>query len=81
LKSVVLLVGLTVVLLADLSYYQTITKADGMETATSIHLYFDADATAFRTIFRLDGQPKIVAPITPNKGTTKLSPFLQLAAR
>lgn len=67
--------------LVDLSYYQSITKADGMETATSIHLYFDADATAFRTIFRMDGQSKIAAPIAPNKGTTKLSPFLQLQAR
>jgi hypothetical protein len=33
------------VLLADLSYYQTITKAGGMQTATSMHLYFDADLT------------------------------------
>ncbi|MDA8095580.1 MAG: phage major capsid protein [Betaproteobacteria bacterium] len=67
--------------LVDLSYYQTITKQGGMETATSMHLYFDADATAFRTIFRLDGQPKIVAPIQPAKGATTLSPFIQLAAR
>jgi hypothetical protein len=35
------------VLLVDLSYYQTITKAGGMQTATSMHLYFDADLTAF----------------------------------
>lgn len=69
------------VILVDLSYYQTITKEGGMETATSMHLYFDADATAFRTIFRLDGQPKIAAPISPAKGTNKLSPFVQLAAR
>lgn len=69
------------VILVDLSYYQTITKEGGMETATSMHLYFDADATAFRTIFRMDGQPKIVAPIAPAKGANKLSPFVQLAAR
>lgn len=67
--------------LVDLSYYQTITKEGGMETATSMHLYFDADATAFRTIFRMDGQSKIAAPISPAKGTNKMSPFLQLAAR
>ena len=69
------------VLLVDLSYYQTITKAGGMQTATSMHLYFDADMTAFRTTFRMDGQSKIAAPISPAKGTATLSPFVQLAAR
>lgn len=69
------------VMLVDLSYYQTITKSGGMQTATSMHLYFDADATAFRTTFRVDGQSKIAAAITPAKGTNKLSPFVQLGAR
>lgn len=67
--------------LVDMNYYRTITKAAGMETATSMHLYFDADATAFRTTFRVDGQPKIAAPITQAKGSNKLSPFVQLGAR
>ena len=69
------------ILLVDLKYYQTITKAGGMQTATSMHLYFDADLTAFRTTFRMDGQSKIVAPISPAKGSTTMSPFIQLAAR
>ncbi len=69
------------VLLADLSYYQTITKAGGLQTATSMHLYFDTDLTAFRTTFRMDGQSKIAAPISPAKGATTLSPFAQLGAR
>jgi HK97 family phage major capsid protein len=69
------------VMLVDLSYYQTITKGSGVQTATSMHLYFDADATAFRTTFRVDGQSKIAAPISPAKGTKTLSPFVQLAAR
>ena len=69
------------VILVDLSYYQTITREGGMETATSMHLYFDADATAFRTLFRMDGQSKIAAPILPAKGAATLSPFVQLAAR
>jgi HK97 family phage major capsid protein len=69
------------VILVDLSYYQTITKEGGMETATSMHLYFDADATAFRTTFRMDGQSKIAAAIAAAKGTASLSPFIQLAAR
>jgi HK97 family phage major capsid protein len=69
------------VILLDLSYYRTIKKASGIETATSMHLYFDADAMAFRTVFRLDGQPTIVNPIKPANGTNNLSPFIQLAAR
>jgi HK97 family phage major capsid protein len=69
------------VLLVDLSYYQTITKAGGMQTATSMHLYFDADMTAFRTTFRMDGQSKISNPIAPAKGSNSLSPYIQLAAR
>ena len=69
------------VILVDLSYYQTITKAGGMQTATSMHLYFDADLTAFRTTFRMDGQSKIVAPISPAKGATTMSPYVQLGAR
>jgi hypothetical protein len=59
------------VLLVDLSYYQTITKAGGMQTATSMHLYFDADLTAFRTTFRMDGQSKIHEPDRPGQGSQR----------
>ncbi|MBF0185460.1 MAG: phage major capsid protein [Magnetococcales bacterium] len=67
--------------LVDLSYYRIITKRGGVETATSMHLYFDLSVTAFRTVFRVDGKPRISAPITPNKGTNKMSPFVLLGAR
>jgi HK97 family phage major capsid protein len=67
--------------LVDLQYYQAITKAGGIEMATSMHLYFDADATAFRAMFRMDGQSKLSASITPNNGSNNLSPFVQLGAR
>jgi HK97 family phage major capsid protein len=67
--------------LLDLAYYQAITKAAGIQMATSMHLYFDADATAFRISFRVDGQPKLQAAISPAKGGNKLSPFVQLGAR
>jgi HK97 family phage major capsid protein len=69
--------------LVDMSYYRTITRAGmgAMRTDSSMHLYFDADATAFRALFRIDGQPKIVAPIAQAKGSKTLSPFIQLAAR
>jgi HK97 family phage major capsid protein len=70
------------VLLLDLSYYRVITKnGEGIETATSMHLYFDADATAFRMLFRIDGMPKISKQISPAKGSNKMSPFVQLASR
>ena len=69
------------VCLLDLSYYRTITKAEGINTAMSLHLYFDADAAAFRATFRIDGQPGIYNPIAPANGSTNLSPFVQLAAR
>lgn len=68
-------------LLVDWNYYRTITKTGGLQTATSMHLYFDADAIAFRTTFRLDGQPAILNPIAQAKGAKTLSPFIQLAAR
>jgi len=68
-------------MLVDLSWYQTIEKAGGIETATSMHLYFDADAIAFRSTFRIDGQPKLAAPVSPANGSNTLSPFVQLEAR
>ena len=67
--------------LHDLSYYRTITKAGGIQTAQSLHLYFDADAVAMRATFRIDGSPKIASAISPAKGSTTLSPFVQLQAR
>lgn len=69
------------IMLVDLKNYQTIEKAGGIQTATSMHLYFDADATAFRSTFRVDGQPKMAAPIQPANGSNTLSPFVQLEAR
>jgi HK97 family phage major capsid protein len=69
------------VLLLDPQYVRSIQKAAGMVTATSMHIYFDADATAFRTTFRVDAQPKIVNPIAPFNGSNNLSPFVQLGAR
>ncbi len=69
------------VMLADWRQYQSITKAGGIQTATSMHLYFDADATAFRSTFRVDGAPKQSQPIAPANGANTLSPFLVLQAR
>ena len=67
--------------LLSLKGYRTITKAGGIETATSMHIYFDANATAFRFIFRLDGQPVISKPVTPPKSSNTRSFFVTLASR
>jgi HK97 family phage major capsid protein len=67
--------------LVDGSFYRALTKSGGIETASSMHLYFDADATAFRATFRVDGQPKLAAAIAQAKGSNTLSPFVQLGAR
>lgn len=69
--------------LVSLKGYRTITKTGGIQTDTSMHLYFDANATAFRFIFRMDGQPIMQAPITPpaGKSTNTRSYFVTLGAR
>lgn len=61
--------------------YRTITKAGGVQTDTSMHLYFDAAATAFRFIFRINGAPVLSKPVTPPKSTVTRSHFVTLAAR
>ena len=65
----------------DFSTYTTITKRGGIETASSMHLYFDAAVAAFRAVFRVDGQPAVRSVITPANGATTLSPYVTLAIR
>lgn len=67
--------------LHDFSYYRMIHSAAGPQMATSMHLYFDADAMAFRLIYRVDGQSMLSAQISPANGSNKMSPFLKLQAR
>ncbi len=70
------------IILADFSQYVTITKAGmGMETATSIHLKFEEDETAFRFVIRFDGQPWWAQAITPKRSALTQSPFITLATR
>jgi HK97 family phage major capsid protein len=67
--------------LLSLKGYRTITKAGGIQTATSMHLFFDADATAFKFTFRMNGKPILSAPIVPPKSSNTRSHFISLAAR
>lgn len=66
----------------DWSQYLVGQKSGGtVQFASSMHLKFDADQTAFRIIFRVDGQPWWPAPLTPRYSTQTLSPFVAVAVR
>lgn len=67
--------------LVDWKMYRAITKAGGIETATSMHFWFDQGLTAFRAIFRVAGQSAVTKAVTPNKGSNTLSPIVVLEAR
>ncbi|MEY2633850.1 MAG: hypothetical protein RIR00_2504 [Pseudomonadota bacterium] len=66
---------------ANMSGYRAITKAGGVDFATSMHLWFDQDLMAFRLIFRMDGQPVLGAAVTPPNSAVTRSHFVGLAAR
>ena len=68
------------IILADLSQYIMIDKG-GIKAASSIHVYFTTDQTAFRFVYRCDGQPWWRSALTPYNGGNTQSPFINLAAR
>jgi HK97 family phage major capsid protein len=67
------------ILLASPSQYAMITKG-GIQAASSIHIKFDYDETAFRFLFRCDGAPIWASSVTAFDGTHTISPFVALAA-
>lgn len=68
------------IILADFSQYKMIEKAT-IKTASSIHVKFAEDETAFRFTYRCDGKPRHKAALTPAHGTNTLSPFVVLNDR
>jgi HK97 family phage major capsid protein len=67
------------IILADLSQYVMISKGN-MQSASSIHVNFQTDQTAFRFVYRCDGQPMWDTYLTPYKGSTSYqSPFICLS--
>ena len=68
------------IVLADLNEYQMINKG-GVEQAASIHVRFIYDETVYRFVYRINGEPKWSAALTPFKGSNTLSPFVALAIR
>jgi HK97 family phage major capsid protein len=67
-------------ILADFTQYILAEKAGGVKAASSIHLRFDYDETAYRFVLRNDGNAWWNAPLTPYQGTVTQSPFLAIAA-
>ncbi len=69
------------IMLVDLSQYLTVTKAGGVRSQTSIHLWFDQGITAFRFDLRVAGQPWWSEVTTADNGSFTQSPFIEMADR
>lgn len=70
-----------IVLMDPDGYYAITKQGGGIDFASSIHLYFDYGAQAFRWTFRMGGQPHLSAPVTPARSTATKSHFVALAER
>lgn len=68
------------VILVDLNQYIMAEKG-GVQAASSIHVKFLEDETAFRFILRNDGKPRWSSTLTPYKGSNTQSPFIAIATR
>jgi HK97 family phage major capsid protein len=68
------------VFLADFGQYVLIEKG-GIQSASSIHVYFDTDQTAFRWTLRTNGRPWRKSALTPFKGSNTQSSFVTLDTR
>lgn len=68
------------IVLADMGWYMAWEKG-GVDVASSIHVQFLTDETAYRFIYRVDGQTALASALTPYKGTATTSPFVTLAIR
>ena len=66
---------------ADLSQYVTVVKAGGVDSARSMHLWFDQATEAFRFSMRIAGQPWMGAAVDSDNSADDVSPFVTLAAR
>lgn len=67
------------ILLASFSQYQVIDK-NTVSAASSIHVQFLTDETAFRFIYRVDGKPLWHSAVTPLHGSNTISPFVSLTS-
>lgn len=67
----------------DWKSVRSITKAGGIETAQSMHIYFDQNMNAYRFTFRVDAKPALKAAVSSLNGGSggTRSPFVFLADR
>lgn len=61
--------------------YYAARRTQGVQFASSMHLYFDYNMQAFRWTFRFGGQPHLSAAVSPANGSNTRSHFVNLAAR
>jgi HK97 family phage major capsid protein len=66
---------------AAFNRYKAIVKRSGLQSAVSIHLYFDYGLQAFRFTFRMNGNPWLKTAISVAYGSSTLSPFVSLDTR
>jgi HK97 family phage major capsid protein len=67
------------IILMSPSAYPMIEKSGGVQSASSIHVYFTTDETAFRFVYRVGGAPSWYTTRTEKDATTT-SPFVVLSA-
>lgn len=68
------------ILFANLKYYYSVQKA-GIKSATSVHLYFDTEKTAFRFSMRIDGKCPFTSAVTTQYGAHTMSAFIKIDDR
>jgi HK97 family phage major capsid protein len=68
------------VILADMTKYLAVVKG-AMKADTSIHLWFDQNAVAFRFVMRINGLPWLSSAIARKSGNNTLSHFVAIAVR
>jgi HK97 family phage major capsid protein len=68
------------IIFANFSDYLIVDR-DDVQTAESIHIRFDYAETALRFIYRVNGQPSTNSAITPNQGSSTISPYISLQTR
>lgn len=68
------------IILCDLGTYITATKG-GLQTASSIHVYFESNELVYRFIHRIDGKSWWFNPLTPKSGAPSQTNIVTLATR
>ena len=68
-------------LVDPMGYYAAVKQGGGIDFATSIHLFFDYGAQAFRWTFRIGGTPILSAAVSGPRSSNSKSHFVALADR